>query len=133
MRSLKLAAVALAAVGAVALWMRAVDAQEAKEKDDAKPKFTIKQVMEKAHKNRLLNKVTAGEGSKEEAQELLALYQALAKNEPPKGEAEAWKKKNAAIVEAAEEVVAGKEGAGEKLTKAANCAACHRDHRPPAQ
>jgi hypothetical protein len=128
MRSFTTVAVLLALACASGLVLRGVNAQEKKEDD--KPKYTIKQVMEKAHKNKLLNKVAAGEGTKEDAQQLLELYQALGKNQPPKGEAEGWKKKTVAIAEAAKEVVDGKPGAGAKLTKAANCANCHKEHKP---
>jgi hypothetical protein len=113
-----------------ALLLRAGVAQE---KEDDKPKYTIKQVMEKAHKNKLLNKVAEGKATEEEVKELVDLYRALGKNQPPKGEAEAWKKKTVALLKAAEEVAEGKEGAGERLTKAANCANCHKEHKPPAQ
>jgi hypothetical protein len=105
-------------------------ARAAEEQD--KPKYTIKQVMEKAHKNKLLDKIASGQGTKEEAEELLALYKALGANKPPKGELEGWEKKTVAIIEAAQAVVDGKEGAGARLKAAANCAQCHREHRPPA-
>jgi hypothetical protein len=116
-----------------ALVLRSGIAQETEKEDEKKPKFTIKQVMEKAHKNKLLNKVAEGKATEAEAKELVELYRALGKNEPPRGETEAWKKKTVAILEAAEDTVAKKEGAAERLTKAANCANCHKEHKPPAQ
>lgn len=98
--------------------------------EDEKPEFTIKQVMEKAHKNKLMNKLAEGKGTKEEAQELLKMYKALGGNKPPKGDVEGWKKKTVELIDAAQAVVDGKEGAGTRLQKAANCAACHKEHKP---
>jgi hypothetical protein len=98
--------------------------------DDAKPKYTIKEVMKQAHKDGLLKKVAGGQGTKEDAEKLLDLYKALGDNKPPKGDADGWKAKTAAIAHAAQEVVDGKPGAGERLTKAANCAECHKVHKP---
>ena len=97
--------------------------------DEDKPKYTIKQVMAKAHKSKLINKLAEGKGSKEEAQELLDLYKALGANKPPKGDLEGWKKKTVEMVEAAQDVVDDKPGAGQRLQKAANCAACHKEHK----
>jgi mono/diheme cytochrome c family protein len=98
--------------------------------DEAKPKHSIKEVMKAAHKDGLLKKVASGQGTKEDAQHLLELYKALGDNKPPKGDHESWKAKTLAIIEAAQEVVDGKPGAGERLTKAANCAECHKVHKP---
>jgi hypothetical protein len=101
--------------------------------DAAKPKWDIKQVMKAAHKDGLLKKVVDGNGTAQDAKDLLALYEALAANKPPMGEAADWKAKNDAIVAAAKDVVAGKEGAGKALQAAANCANCHKAHKPPAE
>ena len=98
--------------------------------DDAKPEYTIKQVMKMAHKDGLLKKVTGGDGSEADAEKLLALYKAMAENEPPKGSQADWNKKTGALVEAAQEVVDGKDGSLAALKKAANCAACHKAHKP---
>jgi cytochrome c553 len=98
--------------------------------DDAKPKYTIKEVMKQAHKDGLLKKVAGGQGTKEDAQKLLDLYKALGENKPPKGDADGWKAKTAAIAQAAQDVVDGKAGASESLTKATNCAECHKVHKP---
>jgi hypothetical protein len=100
--------------------------------DDAKPKYTIKEVMAKAHKEKLLDKVATGQGTKEDAQQLADLYKALGANTPPKGDPDSWKTKTVAILAAAQDVVDGKEGAGPKLKAAVNCANCHKEHKPPA-
>jgi hypothetical protein len=97
-----------------------------------KPKATIKEVMKAAHaKGALRDKVLGGTASKEEKEQLLACYKALATNEPPRGTKEDWKKKTDAIVAAAEAVVKGDEGADKTLGKATNCTACHGAHKPP--
>lgn len=96
---------------------------------DDKPKFTIKEVMQKAHKGGLMKKIASGQGTKEEAGELVAMYNALGKNKPPKGEPGSWEAKTKALITAAQEVVDGKEGAGMRLQQAANCMACHSVHK----
>ena len=102
--------------------------QEKEEKDPE----AIKKAMEKGHKSGLMKKVAQGEGSDAEKKELLTLYVAMSKIDPPQGDADEWKKRTTALVTAAKGVVEGKEGAGAALTKAANCAACHKAHKPPA-
>jgi hypothetical protein len=89
-----------------------------------KDKITIKTVMKKAHsKGGLLSKVIAGDASAEEKKELVTLYEALAKNTPPKGDETSWKEKTAALVAAAKSADAA------ALKKASNCAACHSEHK----
>ncbi|HVX13221.1 MAG TPA: hypothetical protein VHC22_18695 [Pirellulales bacterium] len=98
--------------------------------DDEKPKYTIKEVMKKAHKDGLMKKLADGGGTKADAEELLDLYKAMAKNKAPKGDAESWKTKTKALVDAAQNVVDDKPGARAELMKAANCAECHKAHKP---
>jgi len=117
------ATVLLAAVGFVFSAARADDAE------DKPPKHTIKEVMKKAHKDGLMKKLAIGEGTKEEAQELLELYEALGQNKPPKGEPGSWQEKTGELVAAAQEVVNGKDGAGNRLRKAADCMGCHKMHK----
>jgi hypothetical protein len=97
--------------------------------EDAKPKHTIKEVMKAAHKSKLNEKVADGKASDAEKKELVELYVALAANKPPKGEAADWKTKTDALVAAAKDAEAGKEGAGAALKKAYNCGACHSAHK----
>ena len=92
-------------------------------------KNTIKQVMKRCLKGGLCKKVAGGEGSAEEKAELLFMFESLANNEPPKGDADSWKEKTMALVEAAKEVVNGKDSGPGKLKKAANCGACHKAHK----
>jgi hypothetical protein len=98
----------------------------------AKPKHTIKEVMETAHKGGLLNKVAAGEATDEEKAELLDLYISLAENDPPRGDAASFHKLANDAVLAAARVVVGRDGAAEQLKRGVNCMACHREHKPPS-
>ncbi len=94
-----------------------------------KAKFTIPQVMAKAHKSGLYKKVAAGEASDEEKKTLAELYTALSKNEPPMGDAKAWKEKTTALVKAAEAAAKGDDKAAASLKKLVNCKACHDAHK----
>jgi hypothetical protein len=117
-------AIAVVAFGWLALSVAGI-AQE-----ESKPKYTIKQVMKAAHaKMALKDKVVAGTATDEEKKSLLEHYEALAASKPPKGDEAAWKEKTAKLVAAAKDAVDGKEGAGEKLRAASNCAACHSAHK----
>jgi hypothetical protein len=91
--------------------------------EEKKPKYTIKQVMAKAMRGGLCAKVASGKASDDEKATLVAMFVALGENKPPKGEADSWKDKTTALVDAA------KAGDGAKLKKAATCAACHSLHK----
>jgi hypothetical protein len=93
-----------------------VDGQE-------KPKYKIAEVMAKAMKGGLCGKVAKGEASAEEKETLIELFTALHANTPPKGAEDSWKMKTKALLDAA------KAGDGAALKKAANCAACHKEHK----
>jgi len=95
-------------------------------KKDEKAKYTISEVMLKAHKSGLMNRVAIGKGDKADAETLVEMYKSLSKQKPPAGEAEAWAKRTKEMVDAAQDVLDGKEGAGKRLTKAANCGSCHK-------
>jgi hypothetical protein len=88
-----------------------------------KPKYKIAEVMAKAMKGGLCAKVAKGEATAEEKETLVQLFTALHANTPPKGDADAWKEKTKALLDAA------KAGDGAALKKAANCAACHGVHK----
>lgn len=108
-------------------WAQAADAP--------KPKHTIEEVMEGAHKggkDSLLSKVADGKASAEEKSELLDLYISMSENEPPQGDPESYHKLANNAVLAAARVVVGREGAEKEIKKAVNCAACHKAHKPPA-
>jgi len=92
-----------------------------KDKKEEKPKFTIKEVMKKAHAgdNALRKKVLKGEATDEEKAQLTAMYIALSQNAPPKGEADDWKKITKTIIDAY------KDGDLKAYAKATDCKACH--------
>ena len=102
----------------------------AADSDSGKPKYTIKEVMKRAHKDGLLKRLAIGQGTKAEARELLELYEALGRSEPPMGEPESWKQTTETLIAAARDRVEGKPDAGKRLQKAANCAECHKMHKP---
>jgi hypothetical protein len=91
-----------------------------------KAKYTIKEVMKEAHKDKLVNKVASGKASDDEKKRLAELYKALSENTPKKGEADAWKTRTVALLEAANKAVKGDEKAEKSLTKLADCASCHK-------
>jgi hypothetical protein len=98
---------------------------------DPAPELSIKEIMARAHKPpaNLLRKVAQGKASAEETKQLLELYKALAQNEPPKGDAQAWADRTSLLVSAAQAAVDGEADAGQKLTKVTNCMACHSAHK----
>jgi cytochrome c553 len=99
--------------------------------DEKKPKYTIKEVMNKAHKGGILKKVLSGKAEEDDVKELVIGYTALSLNKPPRGDAKAWKKRTEALVKAAKAVE--KNDTDKKalaaLKKASNCAACHNVHK----
>ncbi len=135
-RTLRFAGWSLLTVVALSLTCTAVMAQGAA---DAKPKYTIKEVMKGAHtpakegEKPLRDIVLGGKATPEQKQQLLDFYISLAENEPPKGDKEAWAKKTAPVIVGAAMIVVGRENGADVLRRATNCAACHKDHKPPAQ
>src|SRR5262249_41733234 len=69
----------------------------AKEDKKKKPQYSIKQVMKLAHKQKLMQRVAKGDGSKEDKEKLLGLYIALRDGKPPRGDAKDWKERCKAI------------------------------------
>ena len=94
-----------------------------------KAKHTIPEVMQKAMKGGLCKKCATGKADEAEKKQLVELFTSLSQNTPPKGDAESWKKKTTALLEAAKKVAKGDEGAGAALGKLANCAGCHNAHK----
>jgi hypothetical protein len=95
-----------------------------------KPKYTIKEVMKKAHVgDKLMAKVASGKADDSEKMLLAELYKALSQNTPPKGDADDWKKKTTALVDASSNAAKGDEKAAATLPKLANCMACHKEHK----
>lgn len=97
-----------------------------------KPKYSIEEIMKKGHKgdDALVKKVANGAASAAEIKQMLEYYKALAQNEPPKGDAAAWKSKTSALVQVTERLAKGDKSALADFKKASNCKACHSEFRP---
>ncbi len=77
----------------------------------------------------LVVKAAAGDASEVEKQRLLKVLTGLADTQPDHGSLDSWKAKTGALVAAAQDLIDGKEGAGQRLRAASNCRACHQAHR----
>lgn len=99
---------------------------------DAKPKYTVKDVMKAFHKgdDNAGKKIARGQGSADDIAKLVEYYEALPANKPPRGEQASWDAKTAALLKAAKSLKAGEAGALEALKSATNCKACHSAHKP---
>jgi hypothetical protein len=128
MRKLLLATVVLGVAMGTA-WTFSGAAQK-DDDDKKKPKYTIKEVMKKAHagEDAILSKAKKGKATKEELKQLVVLYEALAKNKPPKGDLKDWEKRTAAMIKAAEAAVKDEKNVV-ALGKLVNCAECHKLHK----
>lgn len=128
-----IALTALVALGAMVA--ANVSLAEDKKEEEKKP-MSIHDVMEKGFKGgkSLLRVVTntKKESSKEENEKFLGMLKDMAKQKPPKGDEESWKKLTAELVEPAEKIVKGEDVEKNKLAlkKAANCGKCHKAHKP---
>jgi hypothetical protein len=92
-----------------------------------KPKFTISEVMQQAHKGGLLKKVQTKEANAEEGKQLVEYYVALTQNKPPMGDEKAWKKQTETMLAGAKLYAEGKKDDGAAaLKKAINCGSCHK-------
>jgi len=94
-----------------------------------KPKYTTKEVMQKAHKGGLMKKVSEGKASADEKKQLIEFYEALAANKPPKGDEAEWKVKTSAILAAARAAAEGDEAVANKLSNTVKCMECHQAHK----
>ncbi|MDB5290540.1 MAG: hypothetical protein JWL69_1781 [Phycisphaerales bacterium] len=99
--------------------------------DDDKPKFTVKEVMEKAHKGKtsLAKKATDGKATKEELTQLLEYYQSMAMQKPEKGDLADWKKRSDALVSSTQKMIDGEKSGIAAYKKAVDCKACHTLHK----
>ncbi len=97
-----------------------------------KPKHSIKEVMEQGFKGKTsaAARVGKGEDTKDDFKLLAELTRDLPLNTPEMGDAKAWKTKTTALAAAAKALADGKAGALEQWKEAANCKACHTDHKP---
>ncbi|MEW6306480.1 MAG: hypothetical protein AB1705_23690 [Verrucomicrobiota bacterium] len=97
----------------------------------AAEKWTIKDIMKNGHKGdtATVKKAISGQASATEKKQLLEYYQAMAKLQPPEGDADSWKTKTAALIRAAELINKGDPKGTEALKSASNCKACHSVHK----
>jgi len=114
--------------------MLVLGVNNAGEKDKkAEPKYTIKEVMMKAHDgDGILSKVLDGKATATEKKELVELYVALHDNAPPKGDMAKWAKVTQSLVDTAKSIDAGNDAKAVKtLFMLANCKACHTEFKAP--
>ena len=78
----------------------------------------------------LVQKAAAGQASDVEKKRLLTVLTGMTNTRPEQGSVEAWKARTAALASAAQDLVDGKEGAGDRLRAASDCRTCHQAHRP---
>ena len=97
-----------------------------------KPKYTVKEVMQAIHKgeDNIGKRAVQGKASKDDIAKLAEYYESLPQNEPPRGEIGSWKAKTGKLVAASKALKAGSPNATEMYKNAANCKACHNEHKP---
>ena len=95
-----------------------------------KKELTLKGIMKTAFKGDLVKAVGTGKATDEQKEKMLTFAKAMTKLKPPRGEEESWKEKTKALVEATQACVDAKDDAASLFKTAANCAACHRSHKP---
>jgi len=95
----------------------------------------IKKAMQYAHKapkgeKKVCEKIVEGTATDDEVKKTLDLYKAMAAEKAPKGEDAAFHAKVAKLITATEDVTAKKANASAGYKEAANCKACHSEHKP---
>lgn len=118
-----------AGVGLAFLMVLALAANTSSAAAQDKAKFTIAEVMQKAHKSGLWKKVAEGKASDAEKKDLVELYTALTLDKPPKGDLKKWKEATEKLLTLAKECAKGDKDAPGKLLKAVNCGACHKEFK----
>ncbi|OYP38223.1 hypothetical protein CGZ80_03110 [Rhodopirellula sp. MGV] len=91
--------------------------------------YTIAQVMQLAHDNKLYRRLFDQPADPEVIERMKLLYAELPKRQPPKGDPEQWQERSTALVEAVVAIEAGNEQGIAMLKRAANCSSCHGRHR----
>ena len=95
----------------------------------AKPKYTIKQIMKDGLKGGLAKKVVEGKATSQEKIQLLDYTIALYETKPKKGDPVGWTKLTGDFVAAAAKVAIDPKAGTAALGKAVNCKACHNKHK----
>ena len=93
---------------------------------------TIAEVMKGGFKGKesIAAKIGKGEASADEKKKMAGLVAKLVGTKPPQGEAKAWADKIGKLDVAAKAIATGKADAAELWKAAANCKACHKEHKP---
>ena len=94
-----------------------------------KAKYSIKDVMKEHKKGGLKDKLSDGTATAEEKKKAVEMYTEMAKNKPPKGDDDSWKKLNDSLIAAVKDVESGKDGGVDAYKKAVACKACHDNHK----
>ena len=99
---------------------------------DAKPKYTIKEVMKATHKGDAAvgKRGAGGKGTKDDFVLLVEYYESLPLCTPSKGDKADWDKKASALLNSARALKAGEPGALAQYKQASNCKACHSLYKP---
>jgi hypothetical protein len=124
MKSLGLVLAVLIGAGVIGVSLMAAPAE--------KKEIAIKTVMQEAMKPdgmALCKKVASGQATEEQKARLVELFTALSMLKPKKGEEADWKTRTEALLAAAKDCKAGKEGAMAALAAAADCKGCHTLHK----
>ena len=108
----------------------AISAVPAIRAEEAKTK--IQDIMDKYHKgaDSLAKTVIAGKADEAKLKELVTAYLAMADEKPPQGDADLWKKKSMALVDATKSVIDKKPEGIEAYKTAVDCKACHTVFKP---
>lgn len=94
----------------------------------------IKVAMKYVHKapkgeKKVSDRIIEGTASDEELKKTLELYKAMVDAKPPRGEQTAHKDRVLKLISATEDVLGKKDGAPATYKTAANCKACHNEHK----
>ena len=91
--------------------------------------FSIAQVMQMAHENKLYRELYSVPADPAVVERLLTLYEKLPSQTPPKGDAEDWKERATSLVDAVKTIAGGDEAGVSAYKKSINCNSCHNRHR----
>ena len=92
--------------------------------------FSISQVMELAHENKLYKQLMKDSFPPEVGQRLITLYTALPTQSSPEGDDEDWQTRSVALRDSAQMIVDGNPDGVAALRRAVNCSSCHSRHKP---
>lgn len=102
---------------------------------DAKPKYTIKEVMEALHKGEenIAKKVMRGEGTPDDFTKMVEYYASLPLCTPPKGDKAGWNAKALSLLNSAKALKNGAPAGLAAYKQSVNCKNCHTAHKPDKQ